>query len=468
MKVFPVTDKAAIAPLFEGWQETMIWSCLQDRMGTAYADDLKHPRSAKIVIADFCFFAGIPNEDLVGHRPGEAGAFLIMVPQHEGWSQIIEAVYGANAVRRERFATKKEPDVFDRETLVRYSKQVPQAYEIRRIDEELFLQIRVLGWAQDLCSQFADYSDYASRGIGVAALRDGVVVSGASSYTVYRDGIEIEIDTREDERRKGLALACGARLILECLDCGRYPSWDAHNKGSLALAEKLGYHPDGTYPVYEVTGGSWQRADKRYQAVIYDLDGTILNTLDMNMYPLIQIIREETGEEWTFEEVLRFAPYPGMKVMEELGVADKEKTYARWVRYVNEYETGAALYDGVSEVLEQLHGRFRQAVASAKTREQYEIDFASKGLERYIETAVLADDTIRHKPDPEPLLLCLARLGVPAREALYVGDSPSDYHAALSAGMDFGYARWGSINGEGINHPAYVFEKPADLLRLAD
>lgn len=74
------------------------------------------------------------------------------------------------------------------------------------------------------------------------------MVSGASSYTVYRDGIEIEIDTREDERRKGLALACGARLILECLACGRYPSWDAHNKGSLALAEKLGYHPDGTYP----------------------------------------------------------------------------------------------------------------------------------------------------------------------------------------------------------------------------
>ena len=38
---------------------------------------------------------------------------------------------------------------------------------------------------------------------------------------------------------------------------------------------------------------------KKYKAIIYDIDGTVLNTLNMNMYPLIQIIKEETGEEWT-------------------------------------------------------------------------------------------------------------------------------------------------------------------------
>ena len=71
---------------------------------------------------------------------------------------------------------------------------------------------------------------------------------------------------------------------------------------------------------------------KKYKAIIYDLDGTVLNTINMNMYPLIKIIKEETGEDWTFEKVLKFLPYPGMKVMEELQVADKEKAYARWVK----------------------------------------------------------------------------------------------------------------------------------------
>ena len=55
---------------------------------------------------------------------------------------------------------------------------------------------------------------------------------------------------------------------------------------------------------------------KSYKAILYDIDGTLLNTINMNMYPLIQIIKEELKEDWTFEEVLRFVPYPGMKVLE--------------------------------------------------------------------------------------------------------------------------------------------------------
>lgn len=69
---------------------------------------------------------------------------------------------------------------------------------------------------------------------------------------MYRDGIEIEIDTREDYRRKGLALACGTKLILECIKRNLYPSWDAQNKGSVALAEKLDYNFDKEYIAYEI------------------------------------------------------------------------------------------------------------------------------------------------------------------------------------------------------------------------
>ena len=82
----------------------------------------------------------------------------------------------------------------------------------------------------------------------------------------------------------------------------------------------------------------------KYNAIIYDIDGTILNTLNMNMYPLLQIIKEETGETWSFDQVLKFAAYPGMKVMEELKIKNPEATYARWVKYVNAYEEGATLY----------------------------------------------------------------------------------------------------------------------------
>lgn len=207
---------------------------------------------------------------------------------------------------------------------------------------------------------------------------------------------------------------------------------------------------------------------KKYKAIIYDLDGTVLNTLNMNMYPLMKIIKEETGEDWTFKEVLKFVPYPGMKVMEELQVKDPEKTYARWVQYVNEYEGGATLYDGFLEVFEAFESNVIQAVASAKTTEQYQIDFIDKGLDRYIKVAVLADDTKKHKPDPEPLLECIKRLGINVEDALYIGDALSDYQASKNAGMDFGYAKWGSVSDIGIDEPTYIFEKPIDILKLLE
>ena len=84
-------------------------------------------------------------------------------------------------------------------------------------------------------------------------IHNNKIVCGASSYTVYNKGIEIEIDTKKEYRRKGLALVCASKLILECLDRGIYPSWDAANRGSVALAEKLGYHFEKEYVTYSVT-----------------------------------------------------------------------------------------------------------------------------------------------------------------------------------------------------------------------
>ncbi len=88
--------------------------------------------------------------------------------------------------------------------------------------------------------------------IGMVVTKENIIVSGASSYTAYREGIEIEVDTIESERRKHLATAACAALILECIRMNKYPSWDAQNINSMHLAEKLGYEFSHEYPVYEV------------------------------------------------------------------------------------------------------------------------------------------------------------------------------------------------------------------------
>ncbi|MCC9944979.1 GNAT family N-acetyltransferase, partial [Streptococcus agalactiae] len=89
-------------------------------------------------------------------------------------------------------------------------------------------------------------------GIGYVIYYQGNIIAGASSYSTYKNGIEIEVDTHPDFRRRGLATIVAAQLILTCLDKGIYPSWDAHTRTSLNLAEKLGYEFSHEYIAYEI------------------------------------------------------------------------------------------------------------------------------------------------------------------------------------------------------------------------
>lgn len=204
---------------------------------------------------DFIFFAGKPNMEFVACKPDwRTQNFMIMVPQNEHWQKAITQFYGERAKIVSRYATKKEPHIFDKEKLEKAAASLSEEYTISLIDETLYQRCRAEAWSADLVSQFQAYESYRELGIGVVICKDNIIVSGASSYSRYRDGIEIEIDTREAYRRRGLAYACGAKLILECLKQNLYPSWDAQNKASVALAEKLGYHYSHTYTAVEVWG----------------------------------------------------------------------------------------------------------------------------------------------------------------------------------------------------------------------
>ena len=132
---------------------------------------------------------------------------------------------------------------------------------MRLIDQELFEICRDTQWSKDLTANYESYSQYREYGLGVCILKDGEVVAGISSYSGYgrsdenpgsQGGIEIEVVTREDYRRKGLAYIGAAQLLLECDKRGLYPNWDAANKMSVGLAEKLGYHFSHEYVVYKV------------------------------------------------------------------------------------------------------------------------------------------------------------------------------------------------------------------------
>lgn len=256
-----LADPAAASSLFDGWNETVIWSCLQGIMGCVLADDPARPDSAATVLGDFAFLAGTANPELIRTvlSHGEPRP-LILVPRDAAWSACIEAELNGDATSITRFATRKDPSDFDRAHLLDLARDVPHGIELSPIDARLHRACAGADWSCDLVSQFTKFEDFQRLALGIVAVEGDVPVAGASTYARYRDGIEIEVDTRPDRRRRGLARACAATLIVAALDQGLYPSWDAHTRASLALAEQLGYRFDYAYDAYLI--GSSQAAHR--------------------------------------------------------------------------------------------------------------------------------------------------------------------------------------------------------------
>lgn len=120
----------------------------------------------------------------------------------------------------------------------------------------------------------------------------------------------------------------------------------------------------------------------------------------------------------------------------------------------------------MDDILKTLHEKLRFSVVSSKNKKRYDIDVVSLGLDDYMEVVVLEDDTSKHKPDPEPLLLCMERLGLNKEDVIYIGDAYSDLLASRNAGIDFAYATWGSVESKDMSDSDYILEKVEDLLRI--
>ena len=247
--IYELTDTSKVKNFYEGWQETLIYSCLQKVMGKIFTTDIASPKSVMTYVGCFAFYAGEPDRELVINKPE---GFVIMVPQNKAWEACIEKCFPA-AKKVTRYATKKDTR-FDKVMLRNMLANLPVGYEMKEIDEITYDLCLPDPVTRDFVSSFKSKDNFLALGRGMVIMKSGRIVAGASSYARYNEGIEIEVDTVEEERRKGLATIASAALILRCLDEGLYPSWDAQNMKSVRLAEKLGYEFDHEYTAYEVSG----------------------------------------------------------------------------------------------------------------------------------------------------------------------------------------------------------------------
>jgi pyrophosphatase PpaX len=181
-----------------------------------------------------------------------------------------------------------------------------------------------------------------------------------------------------------------------------------------------------------------------WRAVVFDLDGTLADTIALII----------ASYDHAVQSVLRTALDREVArgwIGEPMPVTFGRLDPARAVELTNSYlefnrANIAAMirpYEGVEELLAALaEAGLRVGVVTSKRQESAQL--TRDLLELPVPLTVVLEDTDRHKPEPEPLLLALERLGVPAADAVYVGDAVVDVLAALAAGMDVIAVTWGA------------------------
>lgn len=244
--------KQKVSKYFTSMEDTTILSCLQGHMGKAWVNNRENPEAAQIMVGDFTFFAGNPAaegvEDLLKNIPEH---ILAIVDNYE-WKMRIEEVHNESAEKIQRYGFRKSQEDLDAGYLRNLIANLPEGYELRKIDESIVNMPSLFEVSPDFIKQFDSIADFLDRGIGFAILFGEKVVSAAASYSIYDEGIEIEIVTDDNHRKKGLATSVAAALIVDCLERGQYPSWDAANAESAKLATKLGYVATGAYDTYYI------------------------------------------------------------------------------------------------------------------------------------------------------------------------------------------------------------------------
>jgi pyrophosphatase PpaX len=207
----------------------------------------------------------------------------------------------------------------------------------------------------------------------------------------------------------------------------------------------------------------------RFGTVLFDLDGTVVDSGAIILASMRHATREVLGRDYSDEELLQAVGGPGLEAQMSALAPDHVERLVTVYRAHNE-----PLHDeleacaGMEDVLTRLHEEGRRlGIVTAKRRSTVELAFDRVPLGHLFETIVGGDETERHKPDPEPLVLAAERLGADPANTAYVGDSPFDVRSAKAAGMFAVAVTWGRIHERArleVEEPDVIVDTAEELL----
>lgn len=212
----------------------------------------------------------------------------------------------------------------------------------------------------------------------------------------------------------------------------------------------------------------------KIEAVVFDLDGTLTDTLTDLKNSVNYALGEMNFPERSLDEVRRFVGN-GVRRLIYLSVPENtpDEISEQCLSVFKEHYKSHSLvetkpYDGIVPMLEALKNKgIKTAVVTNKMQEAA-ADIVKKFFGGLIDEAIGQVDGIAQKPQPDGVYAALKKLGVPKEKAVYVGDSDVDCKTAHNAGIPCIGVSWGFRGREVLaeNGADYIIDRPSELLEL--
>lgn len=203
---------------------------------------------------------------------------------------------------------------------------------------------------------------------------------------------------------------------------------------------------------------------------IFDIDGTLLDTIEMYI-PALQSTLEKHGYSRDYDSLTKLFGITSVDILKIAGVKedDIQPILKEWLDLAYTRTDRVTVFDGITSVLENLSKRpdINLVVVTSKTTDEYLSEFAKNyPISKLFDGYVTADDTSKHKPDPDPIVAGIREVEAIPEESIYIGDTGNDMKAAIAAKAHFGAAMWGTAQPENLASAEYKFATPNEILKL--
>ena len=207
--------------------------------------------------------------------------------------------------------------------------------------------------------------------------------------------------------------------------------------------------------------------------VLFDFDGTLVNTNDVIIASWQHTYKHYRGREESIEKITACFGEPLLITMArefpEVAPEDSAEVYRQFQQ--QNAHLLVKIFPGIVDLLKALkEAGYRMGIVTSRTRESALRYMDMFGITEYFEAMVTCDDTTVHKPNPEPILLGLEKMGITKDEAIMIGDSPFDIKCANNAGVKSVMVDWRITcdNSALITDAVWDYEikEPMDLMKV--